>query len=416
MWRLLCGCYLMLGLVADLGAQPLRGYHESRKVSAPTRLDTVFPLANQSLAEPPADWYAGYDSTAQTYEVFVPPQLDPKKTYPLVLFISAGPNAAGWQQWKAVCEQQQIIFASPHGAGNNTPMPKRVRIVLDVLDDLRRQLPIDPDRSYLSGFSGGGRVACGIVFALPELFGGVVPVCASESLREESWLRHRAIDRLSVALVTGEKDFNRGEIELWRGPMLHDVGVRTKLYVVQGLGHGIPDATTCGAAFAWLEEGAANRKQLAKQYPAMRQPAQPLDASEAAKALFAEAQLRVQKKATLYSGLMLMVGVMTRWPDTPAGLAAKELLEKYESKDDRPWEADDLVEQRKFLAAEAKSLAAYATSELPSQYEKMRGSMAAAALERWKMIQADTPDTPLGKQAAAKIAELEKLAEPMEKK
>src|SRR6185436_911045 len=98
-----------------------------------------------------------------------------------------------------------------------------------------------------------GRVACGIAFALPELFGGVIPVCASGDLREEPWLRHRVIDRLSIAMITGTGDFNRGEVERFRGPMLTDMGVRTKVTVVERLGHGIPDGRTFTELIEWLD-------------------------------------------------------------------------------------------------------------------------------------------------------------------
>ena len=59
-----------------------------------------------------------------------------------------------------------IAYVAVRGAGNNVPPPQRVRIVLDCLDELRRNVPIDPDRTYISGFSGGARIACGIGFAL----------------------------------------------------------------------------------------------------------------------------------------------------------------------------------------------------------------------------------------------------------
>lgn len=399
------------GTIGVAGAQPPRGYQASIKVSAPTRLDAVFPLANQSPVDPPADWYAGYDSTAQKYELFAPP-IDFRKTYPVVLFISAGNAPAGWSQWRTLCEQQQIIFASPFDAGNNIPMPRRVRIVLDVLDDLRRQYPVDPDRTYLSGFSGGARVACGITFALPELFGGVLPVCASEDLREESWLRHRAFDRISAALVTGENDFNRAEIERWRGPMLAELGVRTRVWVVPGLGHGIPNARALGEAYQWLEQAAPERRKLATRWPAMRRAANSNPSrAESAALLLTEARQRMQQKNTLYRGLMQMVGVMTRWPDTPSGEAAKKTLLEYEAKSDKSWEADDLAEQRKSLTAEAHGLTAYATGPLPNQYEKERASAAEAAIQRWKTLQAEGPDTPRGKEAAQQIANLEKLVE-----
>ncbi len=406
-----------LCMAAAGAAEPLRGYHASRPVAGPTRLDAVFPLANQSPAEPPAEWYAGYDSASQSYEVFVPPRLDPRKKHPLVLLIPAGAAPAGWQQFKPLCEKRGIVFASPKGAGNDTPLPTRVRIVLDVLDDLRRQLPIDPDRTYLAGFSGGGRVACGIAFALPELFGGVLPICASGKIREESWLRRRLQDRLSVALVTGETDFNRGEIELLRGPMLRDVGVRTRWFVAAGTGHAIPGAKTLGETLEWLEEGAADRRRLATEFPATRQPAEPPDRTAAAAGLLAEAKERLGRRATLHSGLMQLKGAMTRWPDTAAGAAARELLLAYDARADRPWEADDIEEQRTFLVAEARGLAAYAASDLPPQYAKERPSMAEAALDRWRLIAAEMPDTEAGREAAGRIAALEALrGEPPEER
>ena len=40
-------------------------------------------------------------------------------------------------------------------------------------------------------------MAGAIAFALPEHFGGLVPVCATGDFREEDWLKHRMIDRLS---------------------------------------------------------------------------------------------------------------------------------------------------------------------------------------------------------------------------
>jgi len=238
--------------------------------------------------------------------LFVPPASRGKKEgRPVMLFISASDNPAGWGNLETVCKQKGILFASPFEAGNNTPLPRRVRIVLDVLDDIRRRYPTDPDRTYIAGFSGGGRVVCGIAFALPELFGGVMPVCAGGDLRDEPWLRHRLIDRLSVAFVTGTNDFNRGEVERFRGGMFSEIGVRTKVTVVPQLGHGIPDAMVFGPVVDWLDAGAAERRKLAQRHPASRIAG---DAApkrdEWAKALLAEGQLRIKDRKSWHSGLM----------------------------------------------------------------------------------------------------------------
>ena len=392
-------------------AEPLRGYHAEVPVTAPTRLDWVFALANQSRETPPAEWLEGYDSTQQRYELFVPGQINSRKAGPLVLFISPGEKPAGWKQWESVCTQAGVIFASPFDAGNACPMPRRVRIVFDVLDDVRRRQAIDADRTYLAGFSGGARIACAAAFALPEYFGGVAAICGSENLRQESWLRQRTADRLSVALVTGEEDFNRAELERYRGPLLADLGVRTKVWVVPKLGHSIPEADPLAEIFAWLDDAAADRRQKARQWPAMRivGSAAPTR-SQWADALLKEAQQRLKKPGAVFSGLMQLQGVSTRWPDLPAGEKAREMLLDYDVRTDRPWEKDDLAEQRRDLLAEARATDRYATGPLPAQYAKEKGPMARRALELWQQVLADSPGSPAGKEASERIAVLEKLA------
>lgn len=406
----------MLGLilvVVFLGQQANAedyGYQKEVTVLAATRLDWVFANSNQSVTNPPAEWLEGYDSTKQRYEVFVPAAVKAaaSKTkikvkgknvepadpgLPLVLFISAGDQPAGWSQLQSVCQQRGIVFASPYGAGNNTSMPKRIRIVLDVLDDLRRKHRIDTDRTYLAGFSGGGRVACGITFALPELFGGVIPICAGGDLREEPWLRHRVIDRLSVAMITGTGDFNRGEVERFRGPMLTDSGVRTKVTTVEKLGHDIPDAKTFADVIEWLDAGAADRRKLAAKHPASRiGPEAAPTRDEWAKSLLAEGQLRLKEPKTLYSGLMQLQGTMQRWPDLKAADEAKRILLEYEARQEKPWEEDDIDEQRRFLIARARALDAYASGELPPQYANQRKEMLEAAINLWTLIIQDGQD------------------------
>ena len=397
------------------------GYQKEVAVREATRLDWVFAVANQSRVDPPAEWLEGYDSTKQRYELFVPPtaktNLKAKKGkaansdgLPVVLFISAGDQPVGWSQLQAICQQKGIAFASPYHAGNNTPMPRRIRLVLDVLDDLRRRHTIDPDRTYLAGFSGGGRIACGIAFSLPELFGGVIPVCAGGDLREEPWLRQRVIDRLSIAMITGTEDFNRGEVERFRGPMLSDVGVRTKVTVVEKLGHGIPDSKAFAEVLEWLDAGAADRRKLAQRHPASRIATDAAPTREQwAKSLLAEGQSRLKEPQTLYSGLMQLQGVMTRWPDLKTADDAKRILLDYDARAEHPWEADDIAEQRRFLIARARSLSDYASGELPPQYANQRKEMLEAAINLWMQVLQDGQDEKAVAEAEHRLPELKKL-------
>ena len=174
----------LLALSTNLHAAPPPGYTAKVSVAGPTRIDWTFTAANRSVGKlPPGFIDDNFDSTKQSYELFVPPRKDMKQALPCILFISAGDEPQGWKAFEGPYKQLGFIFIGVRGAGNSVQFPKRCRIILDCFDDVRKQIPLDPDRTYISGLSGGGRMACGIAFALPEYFGGIMPIVASGELR-----------------------------------------------------------------------------------------------------------------------------------------------------------------------------------------------------------------------------------------
>jgi hypothetical protein len=384
------------------------GHYPNVKVTQETDLDWVYSFANQSPKEVPARVLGEYDSTKQSYELFVPAKYDARKSWPVVLFVSPGNRAGGFAQWKTVFQKEGIIFASPHQAGNGTPTPKRVRIVMDVLAELRRKFNVDADRTYISGFSGGGRIASAIAFALPEYFGGVIPVCAGGDLRGEPMLRHRVKDRLSIAHLTGVNDFNRGEVERMRHTMFSYLGYREKTWVQPRLGHGIPNATSFAQAFQWLEDAVDDRRKLAKRYP-VSSLQKSISREEWAKLLLEEGKDRLKNKDTLYSGLMQLHAIQTRWFDLPQATEAKIILAEYQDAKDQSWAKQDVDEQRAFLIARAKGVDAYGSGDLPKQYEGQRKSMLQAAINLWKDVVQDGQDKTAVKEAKARIPKLQKL-------
>lgn len=178
------------------------GFQTRVEVKQPTRLDWEFVASGfgKDALKLPSD----YDSKQQRFQLYVPKTYRAERAWPLVVFVSPGDDPLGWRYWQKGCESSEVLFCAAFGAGNNCPPGKRIRIVLDMLDQVRRDYRIDPDRTYVTGFSGGGRVACTLGFSIPEYFGGVIPVCGTNPLNSLDYLRHRTQDRLSVAFVTGE--------------------------------------------------------------------------------------------------------------------------------------------------------------------------------------------------------------------
>lgn len=380
------------GLLAAGRAAAQTGFQEEVKVAAPTRLDWQFVARDfgPGAAKVPAD----YDSRKQRYQLFVPKSYDAKKTWPLVLFISPG-DAAGWRSWKKTCEIFGILFCAPYGAGNGCPPGQRTRIVLDVLDDVRRHYRIDPDQTYLSGFSGGGRMACAIAFALPEYFGGVVPVCGTNPLSRVTYLRHRAVDRLSVALVTGEHDFNRKENEVYMHPQLKDVGARVRLWVVPDLAHSVPGNAVHAQVYLWLRGELQRRRDDAKAYPMLTVAPNeaPAGEQEAARLLKA-AEADLEKAERTWRGVALLQGVVERWKTTEAGGKARQRLKEIlgDEKRLKLVEEQGGADERRWLAALGRSLDRF--GQVPP------------ALAAYRMLVENHPNSPEGKEAAAAIERL----------
>ena len=364
-----------------------------RKVAGPTRLDWEFAVQGFKAAERKLP--AGYDSTKQRYQLYVPKGARKDKAAALVLFISPGDGPQGWKNWQRVCEQQGVFFASPLGAGNSTPAGQRSRIILDVLDDIRRLYPIDPDQTYLTGFSGGGRMACAIGFALPEYFGGVIPVCGTNPISGPSYLRHRAEDRLSVAFVTGEKDMNRKENEEYMVPWFQDLGIRSKLWVVPKMGHAIPSGDVMAEVFAWVAEDLQRRREDAKARPKLVVTASDTPSATEQAGRFVEAAVADFKQpARTWRGVALLQGVTQRWGKTKAGKEARGLLKEVLN-DNKLVEriseqgADDEV---KSVSAQAKALERFGQN--------------AQAIEAWGILAKNYEGAPIATKAAENIKRL----------
>lgn len=153
---LLAAAVTLVSTVFATAAPPATGYTAKVAVSGPTRLDWTYAVSNQSLADPPAKLSgADYDSTKQSYALFLPERKDPKKPIPALVWVSASDDAAGWHVFEKLCKDKGIAFIGVRNAGNDIPPPKRMHVVLDCLDDMRRQVPLDADRTYIGGFSGG---------------------------------------------------------------------------------------------------------------------------------------------------------------------------------------------------------------------------------------------------------------------
>jgi hypothetical protein len=382
---LLFGC--LLATPAALGAQTIK----DMRVSEPTRLDWQFAAFGFKASKLPAD----YDSAKQRYQVHVPAGYKANRTWPMVVFISAGDGPAGWNEWKKICAKHRVFFCSPYQAGNSCPAAQRARIILDMLDDVRRRYRIDPDQTYLSGISGGGRMACTIGFNLPEWFGGVAPVCGTNPIPKPAYLRHRAEERLAVAFITGADDFNRKENEVYMYPWFQELGIHSRLWVVPKMGHTMAPSSVLDESYLWMAKDLPRRREDAKKRPGLAMSADKTPtAIEQADSYLEAAEAALKRTDRIWRGVTLLQGVTIRWSKTEAGQKARARLKTLGS---APKLIEAVAEQgssdeQKSLTAQAKALERFGLID--------------GAIEAWEILAQNYQDNDVGRNAAEQARRL----------
>lgn len=234
--------------------------------STPQSSPAQFRLRLRAADAPPA-----YDLAREQFEILVPRGYKAGVPHGLFLWISPGDRPTLPAGWDAVLAEKKLIFIGALGAGNNRETPDRIRLAVDANHHLRQLYDIDPDRVYVSGHSGGGRVASMVGVAYADMFTGAAcfmgvnfyrPAEGKDgTLYEARYLPHPEIAGIArqqnrFALVTGDQDFNLDNTRaLFEQGFQAEKFQGAKLFVIPNQGHGAPAAAWLAKAIDFLDRG-----------------------------------------------------------------------------------------------------------------------------------------------------------------
>jgi hypothetical protein len=138
---------------------------------------TLSPLANVEIARAARNAALrpqAIDLTEERFSVYVPAQ-HPSQGYALMVFIPPWQDAHLPSGWATVLEQRGMVFVSAAKSGNEERiLDRRIPLALLGAYNVMQRYPIDPERVYIGGFSGGSRVALRTALAYPDLFRGAL--------------------------------------------------------------------------------------------------------------------------------------------------------------------------------------------------------------------------------------------------
>ena len=219
-----------------------------------TRSATIAELVDKSSQ----GFFAGViDADAPIeWQLYVPTSYDSATPAGLMVYVSptgSGHIPPGWEQ---VMAEKNLIWIAANKSGNRINPGRRVSFAILATVLAKREYAIDRDRIYVSGFSGGGRVASVIAPQYAELFKGAVYNCGVNFWGDQT---PKLMDRVKAnryVFVTGSDDFNRRETRKIFGAYRKAGVENIKLLDIAHMGHSNPDARDFAAAIDYLDGGA----------------------------------------------------------------------------------------------------------------------------------------------------------------
>jgi hypothetical protein len=214
------------------------------------------------------------DLAKERFLLYVPATAPPSpRGFALLVFVAPWSAATLPQGWASQLDRYGVIFVTPAGAPNTTPVvSRRVPLALIAEENIVHEYPVDPERIYIGGFSGGSRVALRLALDYPDVFHGALLNAGSDPLGGRSdplpprdlFLRFQSSTHL--VYVTGVLDtanlaYDVGSSQSMREWCVFDVDTHD----TAGEAHQVMGSAAFGRALARLVEhqGAPDGARLA---------------------------------------------------------------------------------------------------------------------------------------------------------
>jgi hypothetical protein len=209
----------------------------------------------QALAEQPLDL------AQEKFAVYVPPGASPKNGYGLLVFIAPWRDVTHPRRWRPPLDRHALIFVSAARSGNDVGiLERRLPLALLAYENARARYPIDPNRVFVAGFSGGSRVAQIAALAYPDVFRGVLLNAGSEPIGGERGVYLPPADlfqlfqRTRIVYFTGEDDEgNLQDDQVSQASMKEWCVFNVEVQFARRLGHQALDANSLDDALDALD-------------------------------------------------------------------------------------------------------------------------------------------------------------------
>jgi poly(3-hydroxybutyrate) depolymerase len=193
------------------------------------------------------------DDETISWRIYVPETYDASKPAGLMVYISPTSSGEIRGDWQSVIDSENLIWIGANQSGNRTRTNKRILLATLAPYLASESYEIDPDRVYLSGFSGGGKAAGLASVHLARLFKGAIFICGAESWSDAEPEQLLAAAANRYVFVTGSRDFNNTLTRRVHRKFERAGLVNSRLMVISGMEHSTPDVEHFREAILYLD-------------------------------------------------------------------------------------------------------------------------------------------------------------------
>ncbi|WP_114228258.1 MULTISPECIES: PHB depolymerase family esterase [Sphingomonas] len=189
----------------------------------------------------------------------VPPTRPASGHYGLVVFVPPWQSAELPAEWISALDAAGMIVVSAARQGNaESPLGRRQPLALLAAWNAIERYPIDPERVFVAGFSGGAKVALKLALAYPDLFSGALLDAGAYPIGGEALpippaeLFDRFRSHSRIVLLAGDHDSAREEQAEGTASLKGWCVANVTARLVDGLAHEPVSGPDFGRALAAL--------------------------------------------------------------------------------------------------------------------------------------------------------------------
>jgi predicted esterase len=190
---------------------------------------------------------------AVEWQMHIPADYTPEQPAGLLVYVSPTQSGEIPRGWSEVLDRHNVIWIAAERSGNNELVARRILLAMLGTDAAKKHYAIDAGRIYMSGLSGGGKMASMIATDQAQLFRGAIYNCGVEIWDRDEPLKLDLMRQNRYVFVTGTYD-QALEPTKRAYRAYRKAGVESsKLMVIRNMTHRNPDAYRFEEALVYLD-------------------------------------------------------------------------------------------------------------------------------------------------------------------